>query len=516
MAEVTDIGTAISLGTNLQPDRTQPLTRASNQWLANQMRQDALKAKQQEKMDAKKQTIYSGLKGWGSEFEDLNERSKVLATDVIVNKADAYEKNDIARMAQIDSDYQRNQQELNALAAERRTQLKSVDGTPAEGIKSAIYTNTVPDFINKNLDYANYFEGTDRGAVLVNPPKKVDTGKVITSIIQRNGSVMPLEVQGSFQHLFGGAYTGKGMLGVEDIKNISNDLVRNAPFLESYYMENRQALKPLFDKKFAEIAAQNPNADIGQIVLKAKQEVTKDAVLTDLNNKNNFEINARRQQDFNINLGGDGNRVSFLNSQNRLGSELSELFNSSDITQKLSESGQLPEMFKNSSLGNTKWERGISVPLAASSGTANVRTLKGTTEVLDVTPYDIFFATDDKGKKHALLLIGAKTSVTGGLSRQMVVPLEGNMAMLSTLMKDPNYKNANKLREALVKIVGNEYDVPKIDNVASLDKRTKQVGGGTTPTPKSGAKLTAAQFRNLSISDRGKYTKNADGTYSKK
>jgi|688.fasta_scaffold23658_2 hypothetical protein len=491
MAEVTDIGTAISLGTNLQPDRTQPLTRASNQWLANQMRQDALKAKQQEKMDAKKQTIYSGLTGWGSEFEDLNERSKVLATDVIVNKADAYEKNDIARMAQIDSDYQRNQQELNALAAQRRTELKSVGGTPAEGIKNAIYTNTVPDFINKNLDYANYFEGTDRGAVLVNPPKKVDTGKMLTAVVKGDAAFMPLEVQGSWQQLFSNTYRNQGALKPETISVISEDLVKNGQFLESYYMENRNTLKPLFDKRVTEIAAENPNANIGQIVLAAKQDIARESVKRELNNRNNIAMRASKPQSISVTVNGATNQVSPLNPQNLLGADMTGIITNPDIASVLEESGGFSsEMLKGTKLGTLNWEDGaIRIPLDANKQVANVRTLKGTNEQLIVQPYDIIFAKDATGKEHSFVLLKTSTGLASGVQRNMIVPLEGNMAMLSTLMKDKNHKNAQIFKRVLEEAVEGQYKVPDAKTI-TINKKTGQVGSGETQTPKSGAKTT--------------------------
>ena len=485
MAEVTDIGTAISLGTNLQPDRTQPLTRASNQWLANQMRQDALKAKQQEKMDAEKQAIFSSLKGRGYEFDDLNEQSKILTTESLASLKDAYGRNDMVARAQIENDYQRSQQQLKAQEAKRKRELSNIKGTVAEQATAAVYSNKIPEFVKTNLDFANMFTPEDDGGVAVSAPKKLDTGKMLTAVVKGDAAFMPLEVQGSWQQLFSNTYRNQGALKPETISVISEDLVRNGQFLESYYMENRNTLKPLFDKRVTEIAAVNPNANIGQIVLAAKQDIARESVKRELNNRNNIAMRASKPQSISVTVNGATNQVSPLNPQNLLGADMTGIITNPDIASVLEESGGFSsEMLKGTKLGTLNWEDGaIRIPLDASKQVANVRTLKGTNEQLIVQPYDIIFAKDATGKEHSFVLLKTSTGLASGVQRNMIVPLEGNMAMLSTLMKDKNHKNAQIFKRVLEEAVEGQYKVPDAKTI-TINKKTGQIGGGQSSTKK--------------------------------
>ena len=244
MAEVTDIGTAISLGTNLQPDRTQPLTRASNQWLANQMRQDALKAKQKEKQESELNTIMGTLEGGKFDAVLDPEARKVTANTILEMRNNPSAEN----LFNVRTSHNQQMDRLLKRQNLRDKIASQITSTPVpKDFAESFLSGKEEDWINKN-PYQESITSFN-GDVIVSLPKIKDVNSFTAGAFNKYKSSMantkPVKNLQTGQTQYMASYTP------QQLGQIAREMADNRDFRERLYLDNKKQMLPLIEQGIA-------------------------------------------------------------------------------------------------------------------------------------------------------------------------------------------------------------------------------------------------------------------------
>jgi len=322
MAENYNVGGAIALGTNLQPDTSQPLTRGTGQWLQAEMAQEARRQKQQQEERKRLEQISGSLVGQGSMFQDLDEGMRNLGEQSIYALYSApseFEK------SKIKMQYQQGISQLRREEEQRKQVLSSMKGTVAQDVAPVVMAggiNTIIPFVQQNPDYADMFVvDTELGEYAVNAPKDINIENTMQAVITRNRNALPIEFEGSgWKQVYDNKVMNTASFKDEDLETISQGMAGDKIIRDNFYSKNRTSgynLKPKFNAEFERLkndenAVNAVGGNITALAALAKRNVTQQAIYEDLQKRNAFQIRSSKAKDMIVNFGAGDQKVERL------------------------------------------------------------------------------------------------------------------------------------------------------------------------------------------------------------
>ena len=308
MAEQVDVGTAISLGTNLQPDRTRPLTQASQNWLQMEIRREAARAKKEQDSANKVNMLIQSLTGDASEFPDINDMYKQNYQQSVSKMMEKGAVGDIQGANLVKQEALMKNRELKDIETRRRALIKETKGTNAEELGNVLaqYGEAgAQQWGVENKDLSIF--SIKNGVLTLTPTKRnVDMAKVFDGIINRTQA--PLELEGTWQNVFDNKFRTVGELSDEDLTTMARGLSMSNPYVENYYMDNRNRLRPQllqleasYEKRPEKVAeAQAANLRVIDI---AKRDLVREEFINELKDRRRKQVTATKAKDINISIG---------------------------------------------------------------------------------------------------------------------------------------------------------------------------------------------------------------------
>jgi hypothetical protein len=240
MAENNNVGGAIALGTNLQPDNTQPLTRGTGQWLQAEMAQEARRQKQQQQEQQKIDEVFASLRG-GKYDAVLDPLAKNIYSQAVAKRMDARTKSEAQMVAE---EATREFQRLN-----KRQQLRDNFFTEA---KAGLAPQSMIEYFaqGKEQEYVQQYPFQESivqygGDVYLNLPKITSPSKYISEYMNKNASQMlaideKKKLQtGQMQYVTNFTPT--------QLQNMASDLANEFDYRERVYLENGDKLNPIIN-----------------------------------------------------------------------------------------------------------------------------------------------------------------------------------------------------------------------------------------------------------------------------
>lgn len=292
MAEQVDVGTAISLGTNLQPDRTRPLTQASQNWLQMEMRREAARAKKEQEREAKKAMVFQKLKG-GKFDAVLNPIAKNLIAETYTRASEAPDQFTAQRIVE-EANF-----ELDRLS--KRQEYRDKFRTQAVQYNSPkwmfdAFLEGKEDEIMKLMPYSEalYSYGGD---VMLNMPKIKDLPTYVTQYMNQNASQMG--IVDDEKKLQTGQTVYKKAFTDQQLASMANNMAENYDFTERMYQEN----PAVFNEKISQLEAKGVAPNV------AKKQIAAQIAFNELKERNRAITVYSQPSQF----GGGGSDVKKVN-----------------------------------------------------------------------------------------------------------------------------------------------------------------------------------------------------------
>jgi hypothetical protein len=511
MEQGYNVGSAIALGTSLQPDKTQPLTRGTGQWLQAEMNREAkrLKAEQQKQKDLEQ--IGTSLKGSGSMYQDINEAMKNTLQEgyygMWQNLNDPYKKNLIQmetqqRVSQLQKEDQQRTRELQRA-------YNTVAGKDLSPYLQSGGLGAVMKYVTENKDYADQIN-VYGDEYEIDSPKAVNIGNMMRGLMLKERNRLPVELTGQWATWYDNKVSNTAKFKDDDIRQFAAEMSNDKQLRDNYYFQNRQKLKPFFEEEFNRLASdpevlKSVGDNLTAISTLAKTNVVNREMYGDFQKMNSMQARSSEGRNFNITFGGtDPDKKKVVIFKQVTGNDAVNFFNSpifknikvSDaFTQKFTNSTPLDYMnaVDNSSSPIVQYDEAL-LSNFGSSGNRTANVLLGVTDengkplreqISGSSVQEIVFYKRQDGTEGAFAIIG-KSDAKGIASGSFAVPLKGNMEALAQIVGGVLPEDlVDKIKPYLEDMGYSDSVIPSYGGGAYTDTKTKKVVTKKGSTPKN-------------------------------
>jgi hypothetical protein len=528
MAENYNVGEAIALGTNLQPDTSQPLTRGTGQWLQAEMNREAKRQKAELERQKRGEMLSASWQGDGSDIPFVNREMQRISNEAINGLIELGQSGDINNAARFKTQKLGEARQWKDIENQARKYISDVAGTNLQE-SAYIFANEgfegLKNWAQQNKDLSQQLRV--EGGYQTHSPIKLDLnmGDVFDRVINR--SELPLNVEGDFKKMFENTYRAKGSFSSEDIATMASGMAQSVKNVENYYVQNRNELRPIVEQKAVQYI--NNGLDERSAIDKAKKEIVEERFNYELELRNSRMIRANKPQNINISVGGVTQAVAPLNISPYDPQFLRKRLAENDIFNQLRSggtiSGQIDKGAEIEKMVTQEFTNPYVIGMRTTPSSGYIG-LDGVPITSPITVEEILMVTNKTtGEKKYYLYGTTQKNVLGQPTGQLLPLNQENFAKLSTNTKDQFLRGQSVLVDAIMKsldIAGSEYKdaLPQILGNVSINKKSGNVQittpknkGGSTNT--GGGSITSQQFRALSLADRAKYkpNPNGNGTY---
>jgi hypothetical protein len=495
MEQGYNVGSAIALGTSLQPDKTQPLTRGTGQWLQAEMNREAKKLKAEQERQKRAEMVSASWQGDGSDIPFVNEMMKQITNDFTMGSLDYINSGDLNGLQAFKREKFNELQRAKDIERQANKFFQDVKGTNLEG-SAIVFANKGNEGLqiwaqeNKDLSQQLRVEG----GYQTHSPIKLDLnmGDIFDRVINR--SQLPLNVEeGDFKRMFERTYRAQGEFNSKDIATMANGMAQSVKNVENYYVQNRNELRPIVEQKAMQYV--NDGLDERSAIDKAKKEVVEERFNYELSLRNSRMIQANKPQPVNINIGnGVTKTVAQMNITPYDPIALKKMLQERDILNALRSGGTIDSQINSGAeiekLASEEFANPYVIGVRSSAATGYIG-LDGKVINKEIKPIDILMVTNQKTGEQKYYIYGISSNIIGEKTAQLLPLNDINFSKISTYATDGDLKSAPVLYDLIMKsfdIQGEEYkaNFPRPKGSAGINQKSREMQTNTPQNTSGG------------------------------